>query len=111
MVKKTQSAHDVSERRACEVLHHPRATQRYESVKDDQAVLRSRMKEIAGVHVTWGYQRIWLRLRREGWVVNRKRVNRLYREEGLCVGRHKPRRHRNSVTRPELTRATHAYES
>ena len=92
-------------------FHHPRATQRYESVKDDQAVLRSRIKELAGVHVTLGYQRIWIRLRREGWVVNCKRVYRLYREEGLCVGRHKPRRHRSSATRPELTRATHANKS
>lgn len=111
MVKRTQSTCGLSERRACEVLHHPRATQRYESVKDDQAVLRSRIKEIAGVRVTWGYQRIWIKLRREGWAVNRKRVYQLYREEGLCVGRHKPRRHRSSVTRPELTRATHANES
>lgn len=52
MVKKTQSAYGVSERRVCEVRRHPRATQRYASVKDDQAVLRSRIKEIAGVHVT-----------------------------------------------------------
>ena len=111
MVKKTQSAYGVSQRRACKLLRHPRATHRYESVKDDQAVLRSRINEIAGVHVTWGYQRIWIRLRREGWAVNRKRVYRLYREEGLCVGRHKPRRHRSSVTRPELTRATHTNES
>ncbi|UYV14199.1 MAG: IS3 family transposase [Phycisphaera sp.] len=111
MVKRTQSAYGLSERRACEVIRHPRATQRYESVKDDQAVLRSRIKEIVGVRVTWGYQRIWIKLRREGWTVNRKRVYRLYREEGLCVGRHKPRRHRSSVTRPELTRATHTNES
>ena len=111
MVKKTQVAYAVSERRACELLRHPRATHRYASVKDDQAALRSRIKEIAGVHVTWGYQRIWIKLRREGWVVNRKRVYRLYREEGLCVGRHKPRRHRSAATRPELTKATHANES
>lgn len=74
-------------------------------------MLRSRIKEIAGVHVTWGYQRIWIKLRREGWMVNRKRIYRLYREEGLCVGRHKPRRHRSAVTRPELTKATHANKS
>ena len=90
---------------------HPRATHRYESVRDDQAVLRSRIRELAGVHVTWGYPRIWVKLRREGWAVNRKRAYRLYREEGLCVGRHKPRRHRRSVTRPELTRATRVNES
>jgi len=111
MVKKTQSAYAVSERRACRVLSAPRATHRYESVADDQAALRSRIREIAGVHVTWGYPRIWIKLRREGWRVNRKRVYRLYRAEGLCVGRHKPRRHRSSVTRPERTTATRANQS
>ena len=67
------------------------------------------------MHVTLctvgGYQRIWLKLRREGWLVNRKCVYRLYKEEGLCVGRHKPRRHKSSVTRPELTKTTYANES
>ncbi len=104
-------AYRVSERRACRVLGHPRSTQRYESVADDQAPLRGRIKEIAGVHVTWGYPRIWVKLRREGWMINRKRVYRLYRQEGLCVGRHKPRRHRSAVTRPERTTATRVNES
>ncbi|MCC7435733.1 MAG: IS3 family transposase, partial [Methanoregulaceae archaeon] len=50
-------------------------------------------------HGVRGYPRIWVKLRREGWMVNRKRVYRLYRQEGLCVGRHKPRRHRSAATR------------
>jgi len=104
-------AYGVSERHACRVLGAPRATHRYESIADDQAALRLRIREIAGVHVTWGYHRIWIKLRREGWAVNRKRVYRLYKEEGLCVGRHKPRRHKSSVTRPEQTKATCANES
>jgi len=53
MVRQTQDAYSVSERRACRVLAAPRATHRSESVADDQAPLRNRMKEIAGVHVTW----------------------------------------------------------
>lgn len=81
-------AYRVSERRACQVLAQARSTQRYESVKDDQAALRGRIREIAGMHVTWGYPRVWVKLRREGWPVNRKGVYRLYRLEGLCVGRH-----------------------
>ncbi len=80
MVKKTQAAYGVSQRLACEVFRHPRAAQRDESVKDDQAALRLRIKEIAGAHVTWGYQRIWIKRRREAWKVNRKRVYRLYLE-------------------------------
>lgn len=63
------------------------------------------------MHVTWGYPRIWVKLRREGWRVNRKRVYRLYKHEGLCVGRHKPRRNRSAVTRPESTKATRINES
>ena len=92
-------------------MGQPRATQRYESVRDDQAGLRSRIREIAGVHVTWGYKRICVKLRREGWRVNRKSVYRFYRLEGLSVGRHKPRRHRSATTRPERTQATRANES
>lgn len=111
MVRKARMAYQVSERRACRVLGQARATQRYESVADDQAVLRGRIREIAGVHVTWGYPRVWVKLRREGWLINRKRVYRLYRQEGLCVGRHKPRRHRSAVTRPEGTKATRVNES
>lgn len=56
MTDRAQQLYAVSERRACRVLHQPRATQRYDSVKDDQAKLRGRIKEIAGGHVTWGYQ-------------------------------------------------------
>ena len=111
MVERTQTNYSVSERRACRLLKQPRATQRYVSVKDDQAALRSRIREIAGVHVTWGYPRVWVKLRREGWRVNRKRVYRLYHEEKLCVGKHKPRRHRSSTTRPERTATTEANES
>jgi len=108
MVRTARMAYRVSERRACRVLCQARSVQRYEYAAEDQAVLRGRIREIAGVHVTWGYPRIWVKLRREGWQINRKRVYRLYREEGLCVGRHKPRRHRSGVTRPERTMATHA---
>lgn len=104
-------AYRVSERRACHVLAQARSTQRYESVRDDQAVLRGRIRAIASTHVTWGYQRVWVKLRREGWPVNRKRVYRLYKGEGLCVGRHKPKRRRSAMTRPETIKATRANES
>jgi putative transposase len=58
LVQITQRAYGVSELRACRVLHHPRATHRYTSVKDDQAAFRSRIREIAGTDLTWGYPRI-----------------------------------------------------
>ena len=111
MVNKASSAYRVSERRACRVLGQPRATQRYRSVADDQAYLRKRIREIAEQHVAWGYPRVWVKLRREGWPVNRKRVYRLYRLEGLSMRPHKPRRHRSSPTRIEKPKASRANES
>lgn len=53
MVQRARMAYRVSERRACHVLAQARTTQRYDSVKDDQAPLRSKIKEIAATHVTW----------------------------------------------------------
>jgi putative transposase len=51
----------------------------------DQTALRLRIREIAMARPRFGYERIWVVLRREGWAINRKRVHRLYRLEGLQV--------------------------
>jgi len=74
------------------VLCFCRSTYRYRGKTFDQAVLRKRIKEIAAVRVRYGYQRIHVLLRREGWKVNHKRVHRLYREEGLNLRSKRPRR-------------------
>ena len=58
-----------------------------------------RIKEIAAARVRYGYPRIHILLRREGWLVNRKRVYRLYREEGLSLRHKRPRRHRSAQQR------------
>lgn len=110
LVNRTKVAYEVSERRACSTFCVARSTIRYRSVADEQVSLRMRIREIANVRVSWGYPRIWVQLRREGWQVNRKRVYRLYREEGLCMKRQKPRRHRSSSTRVPPPSATHANE-
>ena len=70
-----------------------RGTCHYRSVRHDQAVLRKRIREIAETRARYGYRRIHIILRREGWRVNVKRVHRLYRLEGLQM-RHKPPRRR-----------------
>ena len=88
----------VSERRACRVADVPRTTMRYRSQARDQSPLRQRIKELAAVRVRYGYRRIHILLRREGWQVNAKRVDRLYREEGLSL-RHKRPKKRVSVPR------------
>ena len=54
--------------------------------------MRARIEEIAAVKRRYGYRRVYVRLRREGWQVNRKRVYRLYHEAGLAVRRRKRKR-------------------
>jgi putative transposase len=75
----------VSERRACRVAGVPRSTCRYRSRAQDQAALRVRLRDLAAARVRYGYRRLHVLLRREGWRVNHKRVFRLYREEGLGI--------------------------
>jgi putative transposase len=77
--------HEISERRACELLDCCRMTIRYASVRPDNAALRERMKAIAIERRRFGYRRIHVLLRREGIIVNHKRLFRLYREEKLSV--------------------------
>ena len=60
-------------------------TLRDESRKVFDEVLRHRLRELAGMHVRYGYRRLTVLLRREGWHVNAKRIYRLYREEELIV--------------------------
>ena len=81
-------------------------TWRYRVTRDPQDALRRRLRELASVRVRFGYRRLTVLLRREGWRVNAKRIYRLYGLEGLEV-RTKPRRKlasRARVPRPAVTR-------
>ena len=91
--------YDTSERRTCGVLKVHRSFYRYQPKSDDQAALRLRIKEIAATRVRYGYKRIHVILRREGWQVNHKRIYRLYCEEGLNLRRKRPRRHVSAARR------------
>ncbi|MCC9600736.1 IS3 family transposase [Stieleria sp. JC731] len=105
-VERVRVAYDVSQRRACRVLRLAISTCRYPSVKDEQAALRMRLKELAATRVHYAYRRLHILLRREGWQVNAKRVYRLYREEKLSLRLRTPRRRvacRTRVDRPEAT--------
>jgi putative transposase len=75
----------VSCRRACELAHFSRAAWYRPARRPDQTPLRHRIRELAHARPRFGYLRIWVLLRREGWPVNKKRVRRLYRLEGLQV--------------------------
>jgi putative transposase len=98
-VHQVQEAHGVSERRGCAALGVGRSGVRYRSTKPDQAPLRMRICDLAKSRVRYGYFRIYILLRREGWRVNHKRVHRLYRDEGLSLRLKRPRRHVSAAHR------------
>jgi putative transposase len=85
-------AADVSERRACRDTGFARSSQRYESTRPPRTELRERLHTLATVRPRWGYRRLYVLLCREGYVVNRKLVQRVYGEEGLHVRRRKRKR-------------------
>jgi putative transposase len=98
----------LSERRACRYVGQHRSTQRREPMRaGDDAALRAQLRRISAQRPRWGYRRAHYRLRQEGWSVNRKRVQRLWREEGLRVPvrRRKRRRLGDSTVPAERLRA------
>jgi putative transposase len=85
----------LSERRACEIVGQHRSTQRREPCPaSDEAALRGRLRELSRERPRWGYRRAHARLCEEGWELNRKRTQRLWREEGLRVPQRRRKRQR-----------------
>ena len=85
----------ISERRVCRVIEQPRSTQRHASVvRDVEGRLRAEIIQLALKYGRYGYRRITALLQREGWKVNHKRVERIWREEGLKVPKRQPKRGR-----------------
>jgi putative transposase len=85
----------VSERRACRTLGQARSSQRFVPVKAlRDSDLVERLKELSKKHPRYGYRRIHALLVREGWRVNRKRVQRIWRGEGLKVPQRQRKRRR-----------------
>ena len=86
MVDQVMKHLHVSQRRACRVLGQSRMTQRYlPQVREDEAPLVSRIIELAGLYGRYGTPRIAALLHGEGWRVNHKRVERIWRQAGLKV--------------------------
>jgi len=85
----------LSERRACQLTGQHRSTQRHtpEPTPED-AALRERLRALSRERPRWGYRRAHARLTGEGWELNRKRVQRLWREEGLRVPARRRKRRR-----------------
>nr|WP_111946505.1 IS3 family transposase [Burkholderia gladioli] len=93
------SHYGLTMRRACRLLKQPRSVQYYRSVKDPRPELRSRMREIAYTRVRYGYRRVHVLLRREGWQLGRNQAYRLYCEEQLQLRSKLPKRRKMVVTR------------
>ncbi len=94
-MEEIQEQLQVSERRTCQVLEQPRSTQRQEpKVNAETERLRTRITELACQYGRYGYRRITILLRTEGWRVNHKRVARIWRQEGLKVPQKQPKRRR-----------------
>lgn len=79
-----KAKHEISQRRACQVLQLHRSTCRYQAAnKTDEQVLLEHLKKLAVKYPRFGYLRLHKLLERAGWAVNRKRVYRLYKKLGL----------------------------
>ena len=77
----------LTQRRACRLVGIARSVARYRRRSIDPPGLRERLRALAAERRRYGYRRLWILLRREDFLVNHKRVYRLYREEGLMVQR------------------------
>ena len=101
----------VSVRRACAALRIDRSLYVYTSKRGTQAELKQRIKEICQTRVRYGYRRVHVLLRRDGWAVNPKRIYRLYKELGLQLRNRVPRRRVKAKLREDRTPATRGNET
>jgi len=91
-VRAIQATFRLSERRACGLVGLGRSTCRYQTRRAEWPALRERLHALAAERRRFGYRRLYILLRREGYRVNLKRVYRLYRDDGLAVRRRRRRR-------------------
>jgi putative transposase len=101
MVAEVIATHGLSQRRACGLIEITRRSFRRAPRPDRNAELRQRLRALAEQRRRWGCPMLYQVLRREGWWVNHKRVERLYREEGLSLRR---RRRRKRLSHLRLVR-------
>jgi putative transposase len=99
------ASYEMSERRACRLIQADRKTVRYRSRRLTDDHLRSRLRELAADQRRFGYRRLHVLLLGEGHVLNRKKTQRLYREEGLMVRKRKGRKRATGSRAPILVEA------
>lgn len=101
----------MSARRACATLRIDRSLYVYKSKRGGQADLKQRIKEICETRVRYGYRRVHVLLRRDGWAVNPKRVYRLYKEMGLQLRNKTPKRRMKAKLREDRAVAVQVNET
>ena len=111
LVDRVRGEWNVSIRRACSALRVDRALYVYKSRRGTQAELKHRIKEICETRVRYGYRRVHVLLRRDGWAVNPKRVYRLYKELGLQLRNKVPKRRVKARLREDRCPATHSNQT
>jgi putative transposase len=100
----------IGAQRGCRCIRLNRSVYYYRSLRDPLVALRQRVHEIASTRVRFGYRRILMMLKREGWDVGKSRVRRIYCEEGLALRRKRPWRHVSAAHREERVPAQKANE-
>ncbi|WP_108179397.1 IS3 family transposase [Phreatobacter oligotrophus] len=111
LVDKVRSDWKVSARRACATLRIDRGLYVYKSKRGTQAELKQRIKEICETRVRYGYRRVHVLLRRDGWAVNPKWIYRLYKELGLQLRNKVPKRRVKAKLRDDRRAATRTNET
>ena len=101
----------MSIRRACHVFMVDTSTYHYRSRRTGQAGLEQRIKEICQTRVRYGYRRVHVLLRREGWSINQKKTRRVYRELGLQLRNKTPKRRVKAKLRDDRRAATRPNET
>lgn len=96
----------VSIRRACQALRFDTSSYHYKSRRTGQAGLELRIREICETRVRYGYRRIHVLLRREGWQVNIKKTRRIYNELGLQLRNKHPKRRVKAKLRKDRQEAS-----
>jgi putative transposase len=104
-----RAEHELSQRRACQVVRLHRSTSRYAKQRGEDKELRERLRFWAARRPRWGYRLLHWQLGLEGLRVNRKKVLRLYREEGLRIRRRR-RKHVAAAPREKLAAPTRENE-
>jgi len=99
MIDELLDRYRASLRQTCAIFNMSRSLYRYQSVRQESSALVMRIKEIAHTRVHYGYRRVHVMLKREGWQDNVKRVYRLYREQGLSLRLKRPKRNKSARLR------------